>query len=135
LTITPNLSLAKIYSGHFKYRFPAIAGIVVLFILPSDGLAISICWFQMIFEFPCPACGLTRSMSSLLHFEYFKSLMYHPLGMVVLCYLFLLLITNRQDFLKTIVQKKSEKLALLFSFKFIALLFIVFWIYKLFNIS
>jgi len=134
LILSQNLSLAKIYSGHFKFRFPAILGITVLFFLPSDGLGATICWFQMIFELPCPACGLTRGMSSLLHFEFYKSLTHHPLGALILSYLFILALSNKPDYLKTIIQKKSEKLARFFSFKFIVFLFIVFWIIKLYKI-
>ena len=128
------LSLSKIYSGYFKYRLPALAGIIVLFLLPSDGLGINICWFQEIFVLPCPACGLTRGMSSLLHYEFYKSITYHPLAILVLSYLFLSALSNKPDYLKSVIRKKSKILGLFFSFKFMAFLFIVFWIVKLYNI-
>ena len=130
-----NLSFSGRYYGYLRCRLPAIIGIILLMLLPSDGLGINVCWFQMIFDLPCPACGLTRGMSSLLHFEFYKSLMYHPLGVLVLGYLFILALSNKPDFIKTIVKKKSESLAFFFSFKFIAALFIVFWIIKLFYIK
>ena len=130
MILTSDLSLPRIYSGHFKYRLPAIVGIIVLFLLPSDGLSIDVCWFQMIFELPCPVCGLTRGMSSFLHFEFYKSLIYHPLSALVLSYLFVLALSNKPDYIKSIVQKKLEKLVPFFSFKFVAFLFIGFWIIK-----
>lgn len=134
MIIPANISFKKNYFEYFKYRFPAIAGIIVLFFLPSDGLGITVCWFQMLLDLPCPACGLTRGMSSFLHFEFYKSFMYHPMGMLVVMYLFTMAFSNRPDYLKSIISKKSGKIAELFSFKIIALLFLTFWILKLFNI-
>ena len=126
--------LLLLKTGQFKFRLPAIAGLVVLFLLPSDGLNITICWFKMLFGLPCPACGLTRGMSSLLHFEFYKSFLYHPLSVLVLAYLFILAISNQTDYLKKAVQHLSDKYTYLFSFKFIAILFICLWIFKLFKI-
>lgn len=131
MTSLSSLNLNKKISGQFKYRLPAVVGITVLLVLPSDGLGISVCWFEMLFNMSCPACGLTRGMSSLLHIEFYKSLMYHPLAALVLGYLFLLALTNQPDYLKTLIQKKSQRLAHLFSFRFIAVLFLVVWIFKL----
>ena len=134
MILTPNISFSKIYSEYFNYRSPAIVGIVILFFLPSDGLGIIVCWFQMLLDLPCPACGLTRGMSSFLHFEFYKSFIYHPLGVLVVVYLFIMAFSNKPDYLKSVIRKKSEKLAVLFSFKFITFLFLIFWIFKLLNI-
>jgi Protein of unknown function (DUF2752) len=118
-------------NANFKCRLPAIAGIITLFVLPSDGLGIMICWFRLIFELPCPACGLTRGMSSLLHMEFYKSFMYHPLSILVLGYLFIMAWSGQADFLRKVISKKSVSLASFFSFKSMALLFITIWIVKL----
>jgi len=128
------LLLPKIDARKFKFRLPAIAGLIVILLLPADGLNITVCWFRMLFDLPCPACGLTRGMSSLLHFELYKSFLYHPLSALVLVYLFVLAFSNKADSLKKIMQAKSEKLAPFFSFKFIAFLFICIWIIKLVKI-
>jgi len=58
--------------------------LLVLALMPSDGLGPSACPLHMLFGIPCPGCGLTRSVSSALHFEFIKSLQYHPLGIPAL---------------------------------------------------
>ena len=48
--------------------------------LPADGLGVSVCWFQSLTGLPCPGCGLTRSISSILHLRLTQALDYHPFG-------------------------------------------------------
>jgi hypothetical protein len=67
-----------------QFRWIVALLLVILAFLPSDGLGISVCPFNQIFGLPCPTCGLTRSVSSLLHLEVSKSVQYHPLGFLVL---------------------------------------------------
>ena len=64
-------------------RIPQVVAalfLVVGFVLPSDGAGVIICMFKRIFSLPCPGCGLTRSVSSILHGDLLKSWGYHPLG-------------------------------------------------------
>ena len=49
-------------------------------LLPSDGAGVVLCMFKRVFSLPCPGCGLTRSVSSILHGDLLKSWGYHPLG-------------------------------------------------------
>ena len=77
--------------------FAAIA-VLVIGLLPSDGIGINVCPFGTMLGFSCPLCGLTRSMSCLLHLEFLKSFSYHPLGILVLSWLGLIAFTNRPDF-------------------------------------
>jgi hypothetical protein len=59
---------------------PAIVHAVRGFIVPQFYI---ICPFLTITGLPCPFCGLTRSLLSLLQGELLKAFWYHPLGPVV----------------------------------------------------
>lgn len=68
----------------------ALLVIVLSFVLPADGIGVSLCWFHALTHLPCPGCGLSRSFASLSHGRLQASLLYHPLG--VLCYAFAVLL-------------------------------------------
>jgi len=51
-------------------------------LLPSRGILFSTCLLYRTTGCPCPACGMTRSVSSLLHGDWVLSWGYHPLGWV-----------------------------------------------------
>jgi hypothetical protein len=112
----------------FRYRLPSLLAILIIVMMPSDGLGFSVCLFQYLFDFPCPACGLTRSMTSILHFEWVKSFLYHPLGGIVLLYLVLCLVTNQPDYLKSKFVAKYKIWQRIFSPQFLILLFLGVWI-------
>lgn len=114
-----------------RFRVTALLILVVLALLPSDGLGFSACLFNRIFGIPCPACGLTRSLSSLLNFEWSKSIAYHPLGGLVLFLLFLLLLTNRPDYLKMKLGRTEKAGKIIFSFPFLMGLFLIVWIIRI----
>ena len=67
-----------------RYQLLALGGLIVLFLLPSDGLGLILCPLKNLSGLDCPACGLTRSLSSFLHLEFGRSFAYHPLGVFVL---------------------------------------------------
>ncbi len=46
--------------------------------LPSNGLGIRVCLFRILSGLPCPGCGLTRALSSLLHGDWAAAFSYHP---------------------------------------------------------
>lgn len=66
----------------------ALLALPLAFINPLRGLGISICLFYNTTGYPCPGCGLTRSLSRLLHLDPIGSLAYHPLGMPIALALF-----------------------------------------------
>ncbi len=69
--------------GHLidrRYQLLALFVLVVLFLLPSDGIGIVLCPLKNLSGLDCPTCGLTRSVSSLLHLDFASSLSYHLLG-------------------------------------------------------
>jgi hypothetical protein len=63
-----------------KAQVVALILLVVGFFLPSSGMGVPLCMFKRLFSLPCPGCGLTRSVSSVLHGDFLKSWSYHPLG-------------------------------------------------------
>ena len=111
----------------FRYRFPAVISLVVLAVLPSDGIGLVLCPFYLLTDIPCPACGLSRSMSSLLHFEINKSLVFHPLGSLVLFFLLNCAIKNVPYFLFTDSLLSKKHIGRIFSLKYFVFLFFAVW--------
>lgn len=71
----------------------------------------------------CPSCGLTRSVSSLLHLEFSRSLSYHPLGALALTGLALMAAPvrgieqgNKSKFLERLFQYRWQIIVALFMF-------------------
>lgn len=48
------------------------------------------CWFARTFDFPCPTCGLTRSVLHTLHGEFGAAWQLNPAGLFLVCGLVLL---------------------------------------------
>jgi hypothetical protein len=48
------------------------------------------CWFKRAFDFPCPTCGLTRSVLHTLHGEFGAAWQLNPAGLFLVCGLVLL---------------------------------------------
>jgi hypothetical protein len=111
-----------------RCRLPSLLAILMIVMIPPDGFDFSVCLFQHLFDLPCPACGLTRSMASILHFEWVKSFLYHPLGGIVLAYLILCLVTNQPDYLKSKLIAKRKIWQRIISYQFVILLFLGVWI-------
>lgn len=81
-----------------RLRRNAVGLVVLLALMPSDGLGIDLCPFHLLTGITCPLCGLCRSISSLFHGDLFASVAYHPLGPVVAAVLTFLVVFNRQPF-------------------------------------
>ena len=61
----------------------AAVALTLSFILPTDGLGLSLCWFKSCFELPCPGCGLTRSVTCISQLQFAKAWDYHPFGTLI----------------------------------------------------
>ena len=57
--------------------------IAASFLLPPDGIGVSVCMMKNLFDLPCPGCGLTRSITCVSHLEIVKAWNYHPFGLLV----------------------------------------------------
>lgn len=113
------------------YRLPAGTAITLSAALPSDGLGIAFCPFLALTSLPCPGCGLTRSLSSLLHMEVLKSWHYHPVGIPVFGVLVFMLVANRLPGSNVFPQKVQPFFSRVFNWKFVALTFLIVWILRL----
>ena len=123
----PDRFLKDYHLGNkMKYRLPSFVVLAFISIISSDGIGFSLCIFQNMFGFSCPACGLTRSMSSLLRLDVLKSFSYHPLGFIILGFILLCLLTNYPGYLGS----KNKVFKQIFSFKLMTLLFIVVWLLR-----
>jgi Protein of unknown function (DUF2752) len=72
--------IAPFLDDLFLRFFSLLVGI--LFFLPSNGIpGLSLCWFWSCTNLPCPGCGLTRSVSNLLHGQIHESINYSPFGL------------------------------------------------------
>ncbi|HXE91743.1 MAG TPA: DUF2752 domain-containing protein [Terriglobales bacterium] len=56
----------------------APAMLAVAAVLPPNGLGIPLCLFRILSGLPCPGCGMTRALSSLLHGDGAAAFLYHP---------------------------------------------------------
>ena len=79
--------------------------LLLLAVMPSAGLGIDLCPFHILTGVGCPLCGLSRSVSSLLHLEFALSLSYHPLGIAAAACLLYLVAFNRMP----LARRYSEK--------------------------
>jgi len=52
--------------------------------LPPDGAGVPVCLFQAMTGLPCPGCGLTRGLSSLIQGSPAAAFSYHPFAFIVL---------------------------------------------------
>ena len=123
------LYLFNLNKHELRFRLPSFVAIIALIVLPANGFSSSTCIFHNLTGIPCPLCGLTRSMSSLLDFNFSQSFSYHPLGAIILIFLVICVITNQPDYLKTHVKMGR----IFFSARFLFLLFTVTWISRIIN--
>ena len=119
------------YRKKLRYRLPSFVVLIILSLIPSRGFGISTCLFNWLFNFPCPACGLSRSMSSFLDFEWSQSFFYHPLGFILLGYLILCMVSNDPCYLTSKLGLRNDIFKIIFSYKCLALLFLMVWVIRI----
>jgi len=76
------LSMYGVFFGRLT-QFLAIPVLALSFVLPVDGMGITVCWIKRWFNLPCPGCGLTRSITCMSQLEFQKAWEYHPFGFVI----------------------------------------------------
>ena len=107
-------SQRKIY-GIIAAIITLLLPLVLMFLNHDNHLETdqSLCPFKMITGFPCPGCGITKSLVYFYEGDLLKSLYYHILGPFVIVFCFLLLvvlttelITKREYFNELLYNKK-----------------------------
>lgn len=81
------------------------------------------CPMKLLFDIPCPGCGMTRAIISLLKFDFKVSFTYNPLAIFVLLALVYFIFIRK--FLK--IPSKFEKLYLVL----LAVSLVVLWILRM----
>jgi len=66
----------------------------------QSGEHYTLCIFKWLTGIPCPACGATRSVMSLLHADFLNALLINPLGFLLLAALIVLPLWVATDLLK-----------------------------------
>lgn len=61
----------------------ALAALPLIYFNPPGHWNISVCLFYNTTGYPCPGCGLTRSISRFFHLDPVGSLAFHPLGIPI----------------------------------------------------
>ncbi|MGH9669642.1 MAG: DUF2752 domain-containing protein [Terriglobales bacterium] len=72
----------------------SLAMLLLVAHLPPDGAGIPVCLFRALSGLPCPGCGLTRALSSLIQGHPAAALSYHPFAFIVLPLFLMLAVHN-----------------------------------------
>jgi hypothetical protein len=73
----------------------------------------SLCPFKMLTGFPCPGCGITKSLVYFYQGDIYKSISYHILGPFVIIFCFLTIIVliveiiNKKEYFTTLLYNKK----------------------------
>ncbi|MCC6546485.1 DUF2752 domain-containing protein [Candidatus Sumerlaeota bacterium] len=59
-----------------------LLALIVGIFLPVNGLGIPMCTLKSTAGIPCPGCGLTRSVTSVLHGKFLLAAQYNPFGYI-----------------------------------------------------
>ncbi len=91
------------------------------------------CYFKDFTGYPCPTCGMSRSMYYATHFNLAEALSFHPFGPLLLILTFLIII----KFISELFFQKEFILNLSGRLKFLSILFFMsvwfgFWLTKFF---
>ena len=76
---------ARVYDALFgrRSRLFALFALPLSALIPPAGVGFTICLFAIYTGLPCPACGLTRSIACITHFQPVAAWGYHPFGPLV----------------------------------------------------
>ena len=74
--------------GKYTSRVAWLA-LALAFLLPPNGIGITLCWLRGDLGILCPGCGLTRSLSCAVRGRFYESWLFHPFGPFILVMFFI----------------------------------------------
>jgi len=112
----------------------ALCVLALSFILPVEGLFLNVCTFKAVSGFPCPGCGLTRSIISISHLHLLKAFRLNPMGFPIYS---VILFLSAYNFLPKAVRERvdrflirHERIWAIAGLSAVALLIII-WIFRM----
>ena len=104
----------------------------ILFIIVILALGLIQCPFKLIFDIPCPICGMTRAFRELFKLNISKAIYYNILSIP----LFIFIIYFTISFIKDLINKESTCINKIFLFlkKYWIIIIILLIISEIFNI-
>lgn len=84
--IISHLSQDSLRQINWNILLSSILLIIALFFLNTDAIdsTFGFCLFQHFLAIPCPGCGITRSVESLMHLQFVRAIEFNPAGILVL---------------------------------------------------
>lgn len=82
---------------------------IVLIILPADFFdkGQSLCLSVLLLDTECPACGMTRAIQHLVHFQFQEAMEFNKLSAIVLPVLFVVYFIEIKRMIKILKKNKS----------------------------
>lgn len=78
----PLLRGARLLRGLLALSLAGVAA--VAFLMPAEGLPLTVCWFRELTGASCLTCGMTRSLHAASHGQLLAALQYHAAGPLLL---------------------------------------------------
>ena len=78
--------MVKIFHDYLfsrSFALVCLVGIAIALLAPREGMGFSVCGMERLFGLPCPACGLTRSVSCFFQGHWIDAVQYNPFGPLV----------------------------------------------------
>ena len=69
-------------------------------VLPENGYGQGYCLFKSISHFPCPSCGITRSVLAIMKADFYAAFMFNPMGFVLFIMMFIIPIWVLTDIIR-----------------------------------
>jgi len=119
----------------FALFFLMPCSLVILYILILIYFAQSYftfpdCLVKRLTGIPCPSCGSTRAVMSLMRFHFLESILFNPLPVLLLSFMFVLWLNAAINIFIRNIDKKLPNI--FFWYYFILIIVILFWILRSF---
>ncbi len=101
--------LYKMYAFSYMRMFFYIVTIFTVMILPVNLMDnISLCLFYHLFHIKCFACGMTRGIWHMMHFDISGAVLFHPLSFFVFVLLMSLVFLDIYGIVNSLIKMKKR---------------------------